>query len=413
MRIVVTGGTGHLGRSVVQTALRQGHQVTLLGPAQALPGTQRAIPWRLGEPVPDTVWDEPCDAAIHLAHVWHAPGMEEDDINVRGTSILLASARRAAVGRFVFASSLSARTDALNQYGRVKYRIESLLAGDSETAARIGLLYGGARRSLWATLIRITAWPVLPVTGAGQTVQPIHVDDAAHGLLRLAVARGSPRTVLAGEPIAFGEFLGHVAQARHGRQPLFLPVPLPAVLWPLTAFDKIGLPVRALRERVLGLAGVTVRPGAADAARLGLTLRTLDAGLAPGRWKPARAQEAAAYLRYILNGPVRGHTLRRYLRGWRRYGFGAPALPQPFTACPPLLRIAEPLPNDHRPRAAAVRARLLAAAVLAEAEPDFSRRFYAAAPRHPVIAALRMLVIGTLEAALLVPRAAIGLWLWR
>lgn len=415
MHIIVTGGTGHLGRSVVQLALRQGHRVTLLGPPRPLPGTQRAIPWRLGEPVPDTAWADPCDTVIHIAHVWHAPDAEADDINVRGTAALLSSARRAGVGRFVFASSLSARADALNQYGRGKYRIESLLAGDGEVAARIGLLYGGARKSVWATLLRLAALPALPIVGAEKQVQPIHVDDAADGLLRLAVARGTHRAVLAGEPIAFGDFILRLAQARYGRRPMLVPIPLPLVLTPLAALVTIGLPLRPLRERVLGLAGVKVQPGAGDAARLGLSLRSLDAGLEESvrRHRPAQAREAAAYLRYILNGSASPRTLRRYVRGWRRYGFGETMLPSLLMACPALLRLTEPLPNNRRPRAMAVRARLHAAAVLAEAEAGFSRHLYASARRPPTIAALRILAFGILEAALLLPRALLGLWLWR
>ncbi len=416
MRIIITGGTGYLGDRVVQIALRQGHRVTLLGADHSM-GAQRAVPWRLADPVPETLWSEPADAIIHLAHLWHAPGPEADDVNVSGTAALLAAARRAGVPCFIFASSLSARADALNQYGRIKYRIETLLERDGEIAARIGLVYGGPRQSLWDTLVRFTASPVLPVIGISQPVQPIHLDDVAEGLLRLAALR-APRphqVVLAGAPIAFGDFLRAVALRQHGRRPILLPLPLPLVLHCLRAPGKIGLPVHGIQERILGLAGITLQPGAADAARLGLSLRSLDAGLAEGaKHRPAaRAAEAAAYLRYILNRSPSAAVLRRYLRGWRRYEFGDLVLPPILKKCPSLMRLAEPLSGDRRPRAQAVRARLHAAAVLAEAEPGFSARFYASTPHSPLAAALRMFAVGTVEAALLVPRAAIGFWLWR
>jgi nucleoside-diphosphate-sugar epimerase len=414
MHIILTGGTGYIGRRVLQMALRQGHCVTLLGTDDAR-GAERAIAWRLGEAVPEAVWSRSADAVIHLAHVWHAQEPEADDINVRGTAALLQGARRAGVSCFVFASSLSARAQALNRYGRVKYRIETLLEGDSEIAARIGLAYGGPRKSLWNTLCRISALPVLPLIGIKQPMQPIHIDDAAEGLLRLA-ALPAPRprhVVLAGEPIAFGDFLRAVAQCLYGRQPILLPLPLPPLLFVLRALGKIGLPVHDLSERILGLAGITVQPGTADAARIGLSPRPLDAGLGGGVKQHARAAEAAAYLRYILERPASAPVLRRYLRGWRRYEFGDLVLPRLLKSCPVLLRFTEPLPSDRRPRAQAVRARLHAAAVLAEAEPDFSARLYASVPHTPFAAALRMAALGALEATLLVPRAAVGYWLWR
>jgi nucleoside-diphosphate-sugar epimerase len=36
MHIILTGGTGYIGRCVLQIALRQGHRVTLLGADHAM-----------------------------------------------------------------------------------------------------------------------------------------------------------------------------------------------------------------------------------------------------------------------------------------------------------------------------------------------------------------------------------------
>jgi nucleoside-diphosphate-sugar epimerase len=412
MHIVITGGTGYIGRRVVQMALQQGRRVTMLGHPT---GKERAIPWRLGDAVPDAAWSPPADAVIHLAHVWHRSGPEDDDVNIGGTAALLAAACRAGVPRFVFASSLSARADALNRYGRVKYRIENLLDREGEIGARIGLVYGGPRTSLWGTLARIAALPILPMIGSRQAVQPIHLDDVADALLRIASLREpiARRIVLAGEPIAFGDFLREVALRLYGRRPILVPLPLSPFRLLLDGLGKLGLPIQAMRERMLGLAGLEVQRGADDAARLGLSLRPLTAGLAgeAGRPRSLRAAEAAAYLRYVLGHAAGMPTLRRYLRGWRRYDFGAPIAPSLLRACPWLLRFAEPLPWDRRPRAQAVRVRLHAAAALAETDP--SARFYAMAPRTMLGSSLRLIAVGTSEAVLLLPRAVIGYWLWR
>ena len=286
-----------------------------------------------------------------------------------------------------------------------------------ETAVRIGLVYGGPRQSLWGTLVRISALPLLPAIGARQPVQPIHVDDVADGLLRIAAGgeASARRIVLAGEPVAFADFLRQIAWRLHGRRPLLLPLPSAPLLLVLDALVKLGAPVNGLRERLLGLVGLTVQSGEADAARLGLSLRSLATGLPAdaNRHRPGRATEAAALLRYVLGRPASLATLRRFLRGWRRYDFGATIVPALLQKCPPLLRVAEPLPWDRRARAQAIRTRLHAAAVLAEAEPAAGSRFYAEKPRASIAAWLRIVALGASEAALLLPRAIICHWLWR
>ena len=86
MHLIITGGTSYIGRRLVQMALRQGHGVTLLGTDRPIPGMQAAVPWRLGEPIPERARSPPADAVIHLAHIWHATGAENDDTNLIDTT---------------------------------------------------------------------------------------------------------------------------------------------------------------------------------------------------------------------------------------------------------------------------------------------------------------------------------------
>ena len=421
MNLLITGGTGYIGRRVAKLAREQGWQVTLLGAAQPAPG-MRAVPWRLGEPVPAAAFSPPVDAVIHLAHCWQNRGAEASDVNVAGTEMLLAAARRSGVTRFVFGSSLSARADALNRYGRTKHRIEQLLQG-GETAARIGLVYGGPRRSQWGTLYGLTArLPILPMIGTGQLVQPIHLDDVAAGLLRLAASPASVSSivVLAGEPIPFGDYLKKVASAVHGCRLRLLPLPSQPILSALDFLVRLGLPLDSIRERVRGLAGITARSGAADAAMLGLSWRPLEDGLhseAPPPLK-RRVAEAAALLTYVRGRAPTPATLRRFLRGWSRFespagAFMDPVLPPILCRFPRLLWLVEPTARDARPKAAALRARLRAAAVLAETEPGAATQFYAYESAGRLLALSRLSLYAGIEALLLVPRHLAGLTLWR
>lgn len=422
MHLLITGGTGYIGQRVAELAHKRGWQVTLLGARRPVPG-MRIILWRLGETVPAAAWETPVDAVIHLAHCWQNTGTEASDVNFPGSGRLFAAARKAGVVRILFASSLSARSDALNRYGRVKHRIEEMLRPGNETAVRIGVVYGGPRHSQWGTLYGLTGIaPFLPMIGTGQLIQPIHLDDVAAGLLRLAEmpAPLPAVVVLAGEPVTFGEYLKGIAALVHGRRLRLLPLPAAPFVWLLDALDRVGLGVDAIRERVRGLVGIGVRSGDADAALLGLSRRSLEKGLAgeappPMKWRVA---EAAALLGYVRGRAPTAATLRRYLRGARRYAmpvgaFDGPVLPPLLCRCPPLLWFAEPAASDMRPKAVALRARLRIAAVLAETEPGSAAKFYAYRPVGRWLAVSRLAFLGLVETLLLLPRRLVGWSLWR
>lgn len=102
-----------------------------------------------------------------------------------------------------------------------------------------------------------------------------------------------------------------------------------------------------------------------------------------------------------------------FLRGWRRLDFGAPLLPSVALRCPRLLRVFEPLPGDTRPRAMALRARLVAAAFIADTEPRRSGKLYAYVPAGRVVAWSRLLMTGVMESVLLLPRSIISRWMWQ
>ena len=92
MHLLVTGGTGYVGRFVVEAARAAGHRVTLLG---RRPGDH---PWDLAETRPRL---PPADALVHAA-LEHVPGAyrggEGDDparfrrLNLDGTRALFDAA---------------------------------------------------------------------------------------------------------------------------------------------------------------------------------------------------------------------------------------------------------------------------------------------------------------------------------
>jgi nucleoside-diphosphate-sugar epimerase len=143
MILAITGGTGFVGRHLIDRALAAGHQVRAL--------TRRPQPPRDGVTWIEGGLDRPgplalgADAVIHVAGIVNAP----DRVgfvagNVDGTRTILAAATEAGVERFVHVSSLSAREPQLSDYGWSKREAERLVEASALawTIVRPTAIYG-------------------------------------------------------------------------------------------------------------------------------------------------------------------------------------------------------------------------------------------------------------------------------
>ena len=391
MHVLLTGANGYIGSRLLQALRAQGDAVTVLG-----------RPWRLGEAVPDEVFKgTSVDAVIHLAHDW-----KDDDANRRGTELLLTAARSHRVKRFVFVSSLSARADAPNRYGRVKAAVEGLLQAPAEIAARVGLVYGGPPRGLYGTMLRLTRLPIVPMIDAGQRIQPIHLDEVCLGLIAMVKAPTPQRPVYrlaAHEPMSFGDFLRLVARASHERRLRLIPVPRAAALLAADLTARLPFVPTVDRERVLGLVGIRVQESADDLGELGLALVPVEAGLRRRATTGRRLiREGAALLRYCAGAPVRKETVRLYARTLRVLDDAEPLdLPRLALRWPALLRL---LDNPHR-AGSALRRRLGIAARVAEAGREPAERFHMMRPVGALVVLMRLGGLMLIEAPLIVLRA--------
>ena len=172
MRILVTGGTGVIGTETISELLRGGHQVRLLSRHAA----EDARQWKGVEARQGDVSDaaslaqsaDGCNAVLHIAGIASDDVSELERINVTGTSNMLAEARRAGVGRFVYVSSLGAERGA-SAYHQSKRKAESLVANSALdwTILRPGNVYGPGDEIISLLLRAVRALPVVPVIDEG------------------------------------------------------------------------------------------------------------------------------------------------------------------------------------------------------------------------------------------------------
>ncbi|WP_064695280.1 NAD-dependent epimerase/dehydratase family protein [Rhizobium aegyptiacum] len=353
-RLIITGSTGYIGARLAALARERGFDVAELG-------RRSEAKWRIGdEPAASDL--EGAAAVIHLAHSW-ATGLEtaeKHNINIAGTVKLAEAAKAAGVPRFVFASSTSSRQEALNVYGRTKFRIEQHLAASAAAPivriARIGLVYGGPRTAMYGLMAKLSALsPLLPMIGLSRKVQPIHLDEVAAGLLALATdASQPPRTfVLAQEkPISFAAWL-RILRLSQGKGKLhFIPIPLTAALLACRATKLLPLIPKVDPERVLGLAGAAPMESGESLRLLKLNLAdplvVLSGELSQESGDPSRS-EAEALLHYLGTAPTEAQ-LQRLCEALRREGLAPLGLSPTLIRHPRLLALFEPPANrtQHR-----------------------------------------------------------------
>jgi nucleoside-diphosphate-sugar epimerase len=198
VKLAVTGGTGFVGRRLIELAIQRGHEVRAL--TRRPQEQQNGIEW-IGGSLEDRDALEQLvtasDAIIHVAGVINAPdaaGFEAG--NVTGTLAMLAAATAAGTQRFIHVSSLAAREPSLSQYGASKARSEDLVrsSGLNWVIVRPPAVYGpGDKETLELFKMAKAGVILLPPKGR---LSLIHVDDLAGLLLTLAESRQPKKEVL-------------------------------------------------------------------------------------------------------------------------------------------------------------------------------------------------------------------------
>jgi nucleoside-diphosphate-sugar epimerase len=321
--ILLTGGTGFIGSQLAQSALRQGHRITVASPVNnATERFRYELLARAGITVIDAGLHDRArlrellvgrDVVIHLAAAQHeaeAPESHFRKVNVDGTRVLLELACEQGVRRFVHGSTIGVYGQAAkgelhedsplapdNAYGRTKLEAEQAVREFSPvietTIVRISEAYGPGDMRLLKLFRAIDKGRYITLGTGRNERQLIYVDDLCRGLIAAArspTAVGQTMILAGNERLTTDDVAAEISSAL-GKQRNVRHVPL----WP---FDVAA----TVMETVLPPLGV--KPP--------LHRRRLDYFRKSFRFSTQRAQQLLDFRPEISFAEGARHTARWY-----------------------------------------------------------------------------------------------------
>jgi NAD+-dependent farnesol dehydrogenase len=251
MRVLVTGGTGYLGRAIVRALAGRGHDVIVFARSatgSGLPGT--LVDGDIRDPLAIERASAGCDAVSHsaaLVSIWRRRRRDFDDVNVGGLRNVIAAAKRHGIRRIVYTSSFVALPPRdlpspieANDYQRTKVAADRLAdeaVRDGAPIVRVypGVVYGPGsltEGNLVGRLIGDHLKRRLPgLVGPEQLWSYAYVDDVAAGQCA-ALDRGANggRYMLGGANASQYQLFDLVRTLTGRRPPLRIPFPIADML---------------------------------------------------------------------------------------------------------------------------------------------------------------------------------------
>jgi len=278
MKVLVTGGTGVVGKAAVDRLLEHGHTVRLF----SRNADHDARQWSAGvEPYAGNVGDEAsvrgaadgCDAVLHVAGIVQEspPDVTFRNVNVEGTRRMVHEARRAGASRFVYVSSLGAERGS-SDYHRSKKEAEDVVQAEFPgdwLVLRPGNVYGPGDEVISTLLTMVRTLPAVPVVGGGeQPFQPIWAEDLGEAIARAVEGAVPGRQVLelAGPETTSMSDLLDLLEKFTQRNPVRIPVPEWLARSGVDVAESLGVPLPVNSDQLTMLVEENViRPGRVNA----------------------------------------------------------------------------------------------------------------------------------------------------
>jgi NADH dehydrogenase len=197
MKVAVAGGTGFVGRPVVEALRARGHSVIVLARGRhGVPLGAELVACDLArESVPPGTL-RGTDALVNLAGIKRERGTQTfEAVHVEATRRLLAACEADGVRRFVHLSVVCSRPDPHLPYHDTKWRAEEAVraSGLDFTILKPAVIYGPGDDMVTHLVRMIRFAPLFPVVGRGESIlMPVDVRDVAEAV---AAALDRPRSI--------------------------------------------------------------------------------------------------------------------------------------------------------------------------------------------------------------------------
>ncbi len=230
--ILVTGGTGFIGRVIVKKLLEQNQKVRVLSRNADITPIHSNL-----EYVNATVLEldslkkavQGCDLIIHLVGIIRESGKQTfEKIHRQGTQNLVQAAKTAGIQKFIHISALGARANARSRYHKTKWEAEEIVrsSGIPFVIFRPSIVFGKEDEfiNFFANMIRFFPGILgfVPVIGSGKNkFQPIWVEDVASCFVKAALDAkiANKEYVLAGPEIyTYDELLDLIMEILHKKR---------------------------------------------------------------------------------------------------------------------------------------------------------------------------------------------------
>jgi nucleoside-diphosphate-sugar epimerase len=292
MRVVVAGGTGFIGRTVVGRLLEAGHTVavTTRDPTHPDPwgGAVERRQAFAGDLAGLSRAFAGSDVVVQAIQFPNHPvenarkGYTYLEVDGRGTEVAAEAARKVGVRRLVYISGAGAGRGRREPWFAAKDRAEAAIraSGLEHALLRPSLVYGPGDRSMARLIWMCRHLPVVPVVGHGRNpLYPLHVADLAACVVQ-AVERQDARALaleLGGLRLTMDEVLRTIQAVLGRRRPLLHhPAPLMKVL----SLPLVLLPRPPLSPGAVDFVTMNVEIDTAPArSYFGVTPRSLEQGL--------------------------------------------------------------------------------------------------------------------------------------
>ena len=230
--ILVTGGTGFVGRKIVHELRAEEREVRCLVRRPDKAGTLKSWGCELAEgdvtdPASLRRAVDGCETVVQLVAIIAGKRKQFERVMTLGTRDLVAASSAAGVRRFVLMSALGTteETRELVPYYRSKWEMEQTVQGSGleHVIFRPSFVFGedGGALAQFRKIAKLA--PVTPIVGPGtQQIQPIWVEDvAAYFAASIDKAEAANRTFELGGPdvVSWNEFWSRLKESLGTKRP--------------------------------------------------------------------------------------------------------------------------------------------------------------------------------------------------